>query len=442
MGHTGRERPAMKRRAYRILLAAVLALPVLPAGADRLHLETGAVVDTPQWWIDGDDILYRSSAGTIGIPRSMVVRVERTAAAPVPTPSPAPPGRAAIERENERIEQTRELIEAGSAALAAGDCESASGPFFHAMTLEPKAYAARVQYVLCEIRLDQDASALSAVLDGLVLHPDGAELHELLGDLKDRDENMTDALRSWRRAFSIQPNDRLRAKIEKGERDLNSRRGYEFARTSHFNLRYDGNIDEALAAEVAEHLEDRFWELTRTYDYTPRQPITTLLYPNQAFREVTQSAEWVGGVYDGKIRVPLGGLKHLHRGARRVLTHELTHAVVHLKSRQRCPRWLQEGLAQVSDGTRLTPADETEVRRRLSELAEPWQWEKQGFSYPLALSLVRWLERRRDFTHLVWVLDLLGEGRSVDAALAQVYGEGYEGLCRRWSAEVAARSGE
>ena len=350
-------------------------------------------------------------------------------------------GIAAAPARADRLEQVRVLLDDGKIAFEKGDYETASGHFFHAMSLEPSAYAARVQYVVCEIQLSQDASALAAVLDGLVLHPDGAELHELLGDLKDRDENIEDALRSWRRALSLAPNDRLSTKIEKLERDLQLRRDYDFARTSHFNLRYDGALDEAIAAEVSKHLEARFWDLTNLYNHTPQQPITTLLYPNQAFREVTQAAEWVGGIYDGKIRVPLGGLRHLHRGAKRVLTHELTHAVVHSKSRGRSPRWLHEGLAQYSDGTKMNGVKQREVReQRLAALEDPADWEDGEFSYALAHSLILWLEARRDFSHLVWVLESLGEGRSIDEALGQVYREDYAGLCRQWAADQLPRT--
>ncbi len=423
------------------LLGIALGGAAPAARADRLHLESGGVIETADWWIEDENVLYRSSAGIIGIPRSMVLRIER---GPTAEAQPERKGATASPRSTvkdaERLEQVRALLDAGKIAFEKGDYETASGHFFHALSLEPSVYAARVQYVVCEIQLSQDASALVAVLDGLVLHPKGAELHELLGDLKDRGENMEDALRDWRRAFSLAPNDRLGEKIEKLERDLLLRRDYDFARTSHFNLRYDGSIDESISAEVSEHLEERFWELTNVYNHTPQQPITTLLYPNRAFHEVTQAAEWVGGIYDGKIRVPLGGLRHLHRGAKRVLTHELTHAVIHSKSRGRSPRWLHEGLAQYSDGTKMDSVKQREVRERLAALDDAADWEQGEFSYPLALSLVLWLEARRDFSQLVWILESLGDGQSLDEALRRAYREDYATLCRLWAADHIERS--
>jgi len=430
----------MREKLKWVLLACALMLTVPRVSADRLHLESGGVIETANWWVEEDKILYRSRAGTVGIPRSMVLRIERSpVASSIESSATARPVSRSVEQDNKRLDAVRVQIETGASALELGDYETASGHFFHAMSLEPEAYAARVQYIFCEIQLGQDASALSAALDGLVLAPEGAELHELLGDLKDRDENLHEALRSWRKAFSIKPHDRIRTKIEKGERDLQARRDYELARTSHFNLRYDGDVDEALAADVTEYLEQVFWDLTNTYSHTPRQAVTALLYPNQAFRDVTQAAESVAGLYDGKIRVPLGGLSHLHRGAKRVLKHELTHAVVHSKSRGRCPRWLHEGLAQISDGTVLDSVKQRKVSEQLAGLDDATSWDKDGLSYPLAQSLVLWLEDQRGFPHLVWVLELLGNGQSVDEALERAYGDDYAALCRRWSAEVSRR---
>ena len=104
-------------------------------------------------------------------------------------------------------------------------------------------------------------------------------------------------------------------------------------------------------------------------------------------------------------------------------------------SRGNCPRWLQEGLAQRAEGRRPTAADRQEVRRRL-EKGDPQRWEDPGFSYPLALSLVRDLEADRGFHALVDVLERLGRGATAEQALAEVYGEGYAALCRRWAEHV------
>ena len=164
------------------------------------------------------------------------------------------------------------------------------------------------------------------------------------------------------------------------------------------------------------------------------------LFPTRAFREVTQSPDWVGGLYDGKIRVPLGGLESLTRRAKQVLSHELTHAVIHSKSRGNCPRWLHEGLAQRAENKRLTPERRREIAEQLAG-RDASDWDEERFSYPMALSLTRYLESRWGFDTLVSLLDLLGEGEELDSALRRFYGEDYAAICRRWKRELTEEGG-
>ena len=62
-----------------------------------------------------------------------------------------------------------------------------------------------------------------------------------------REERVEEALTSWRRAFDLEPGDRLRDKILKAERELAVSRNYDYAASPHFNLRYDGDVDVDLA---------------------------------------------------------------------------------------------------------------------------------------------------------------------------------------------------
>ena len=261
---------------------------------------------------------------------------------------------------------------------------------------------------------------------------DHPELTELLGDLRYREERVDEALRVWKRAFELSSNDRVRDKILKAERELLAGRDLDFASTPHFNVRYDGDVDYTLAKSVMNYLEDQYLELSDAYRHAPPQPITVQLYPTQAFRDVTQAPEWVGGLYDGKIRVPLGGLARLDPAARSVLRHELTHAVVHSKTRGHCPRWLHEGLAQLSEGRVLNDADRQAVIA-LVVSDEPASWESRGFSYRAALSLTEFLVERRGFDSLVWLLGQLGDGQELDPLLDKIYGYDYAKLCRVWS---------
>jgi hypothetical protein len=74
--------------------------------------------------------------------------------------------------------------------------------------------------------------------------------------------------------------------------------------------------------------------------------ITVVLYTEQQFRDTTRSPSWAAAAYDGRIRVPMrGALQQAPGELERVLTHELTHAMIRAIAPRGVPTWLNEGLA-------------------------------------------------------------------------------------------------
>lgn len=434
-------------RATALLLA--LAAPAF-ARADVLHLQGGGVIDADRWWIEGDTLHVESAGGQIGLPRTMLVRVEPAAQKASPRPDarngrgkPASDARSIAPTAHSETRVSQETVakmREGNEALASRDFERAAIKFYEVMEDVPDAPGPRVGYATAEMALGRNATALPVVLDGLVRDPKSAELHELLGTLYDRDERVEDALASWREAFRLAPSDRVRDKIVKAERELQAGREYRFSAAAHFTLRYDGALDQDLVAAMTDFLEDRFRDLTGTYRHAPSQPITVLLYPKQAFRDVTQAGNEVAGLFDGKIRVPLGGLKRLEPDAERVLSHELTHAIVQSKTRGNCPRWLHEGLAQMSEPRALRRSDIAMLARSVRP-NDPATWPEASFSYPSALSFTRYLEKQKGFDVLVDLLARLGDGETLDKALSALYGADYRELATAWAEAVHTEAG-
>jgi tetratricopeptide (TPR) repeat protein len=418
------------------LLACLLLASVPAARADRLVLERGGTIEVDHWWIEGSTLWYEGPAGAIGIPRSLVVRIERSgegAAEPgwesMRPPRQLPPDAAPETPSPPRTQL--ELLEHGRAALLARDFATASGAFERLLQADPLLRPARVGLAVARLAEGRDSEALPVVTEGLALDPASPELHELMGDLRDREERMEDALRSWKEAYRLVPGERLAEKIRRAERELEAGRDYLFAATAHFNLRYDGRLDPRLAAEIADYLETRYRDLTGHLRHAPARPITVLLYPSQEFRDVTRAPEGIDGLYDGKIRLPLGGLRKLDPRARGLLSHELAHAVLNSKTRGNCPRWLHEGLAQRFEGRPSTRAERVRLARHLAAGGAPFLPEPEIF-YPASLSFTTWLEVRRGWQGLVELLERLGEGHHTDEALRTVYGLAGDELEQEW----------
>lgn len=413
------------------------------AAADVLHLRSGARIRTSNWWIDGETLHYESAAGTIGIPRGELVRVEPSDEPPPEASSTpdAPPMRDAPPADPDAERAFALGMKEGADALRRKDYRAAADRFLDATRARPRDPRPRVGYALAEMALGRDELAESAVRDGLVWAPESADLNELLGDLLNRDERVEDAVRAWRRAFARSPNDRLREKILKGERERNAGRDLDLRSTRHFTVRHDGDLDDDLAEEVLDHLEASHDRLARRFRMVPEQPITVILYGERAFRDVTQAPEWVGGLYDGKVRVPLGGLRHLDERARDLLIHELTHAFVHEKTRGSAPRWLHEGLAQQAEGRALTPRERAEVLDLVRRRGDAWD-SGPKLSYPAALSLVDHLTSLRGERGVLELLESLGDGRDLDGALGDRYGIDRSELHRGWVRTLARDDGD
>lgn len=59
---------------------------------------------------------------------------------------------------------------------------------------------------------------------------------------------------------------------------------------------------------------------------TSRMPL--LLYTRSDYSSVTAGPDWSCGLYDGKIRLPLGGVTKLTAQMRGIIFHEFTHVLI------------------------------------------------------------------------------------------------------------------
>jgi tetratricopeptide (TPR) repeat protein len=165
------------------------------------------------------------------------------------------------------------------------------------------------------------------------------------------------ALAAWDGALAIEPGNKpIRDMAEKARRESAVESRMEKGYSSMFVISYDEGTRSDLADAVLDVLESAYNSVGYDLSYYPTTRVPVILYNKKDYRSVTSGPEWSAGLYDGKVRLPIGGAKKITPVLRGVLSHEYTHVVVGELTKGNCPTWLNEGLAEIEGRKEFNPA--------------------------------------------------------------------------------------
>ena len=133
--------------------------------------------------------------------------------------------------------------------------------------------------------------------------------------------------------------------LERLERELDSEWGFAERVSPHFSIAFEEGENFRAARFVLESLEEAYEAVGHRLGHYPAERIPVVLYAKEEFHDVTKTPDWAGGIYDGRIKLPVHGLDARTPLLDRTLRHEYGHVVVAERTRGRCPAWLSEGLA-------------------------------------------------------------------------------------------------
>jgi tetratricopeptide (TPR) repeat protein len=252
-----------------------------------------------------------------------------------------------------------------------------------------------------------------------------AEVQVLLARLYHQRDEPESAVRHLRAVLQRTPeHPAARELLDKVEREHHVEGHFDRLATAHFVIK--GRRGQHIIARRALLTSlDAAWErVGAELGYRPAERLTVVLYADEEFRAVAGLHSWVSGLFDGKIRLPLSGTPPAST-LERLVTHEYAHAAIHELSRGRAPRWLHEGLAQFLEGASADPTLRVPGHLTLVGLealvsdADPV---RARAGYRIALWVTEDLARRGGLSGLRALLDRLGAGDSVAAAMVRVYG--------------------
>jgi len=216
------------------------------------------------------------------------------------------------------------------------------------------------------------------------------------------------------------------------ERELDAEWDFAEMSSPHFHIAFAGGESQSAAQVVLEGLEEAFFHVGRKLDLYPGDRIPVVLYPSEDFHDVTQTPSWTSGIYDGRIKLPVGGLGVEDAAVlQRTLRHEYGHVLVHQLSRGQCPVWLNEGVAiwteETSDGERegwardMLADQELFALRDLEGSFTRLPADRVRVAYAQSYLAVRALVARHGGRRVRELLTRLSEGKSTDAAFQSAF---------------------
>ena len=259
------------------------------------------------------------------------------------------------------------------------------------------------------------------------------EAHILIGRIEYDNQKMPAAKRAYLTALKLKPDyPGLRDLVAKVDREMKVEQKFTKKRSSFFEVRYqNNNVDDVTADGLKLAMETARDVVGRDYGFRPKHKIVLLVYSSDDFSNLRLGPHWAGGLYDGKIRLPLDGQQNL-KYAVGTLFHEYTHAVLHDLARGHCPRWLNEGLSEIQ-GQKIEPvpvrelshaakADELVPLESLSEAFQSGNTRVVKLAYEQAHSIASFLVEKYGYRRIRTLMNQLSREVPVEIAAREAFG--------------------
>lgn len=335
---------------------------------------------------------------------------------------------------------------AGQKLLGGGQVEEASDYFERAAELFPDDGEYRLLHGIALTSLKKyDYAMVELERARGTLGETKAYLYHL-GRVKYETGYLSDAVELWEKALTLDPGDaKMRSLLEKTHRELAVEDKMAKGYSGRFNLSYDVAAKAAFADEILSVLEEAYNKVGSLLNLYPEARVPVLIYTQKNFKDILKGPEWSGGMYDGKIRLPIGGITQITPSVRAVLYHEYAHVIIFELTRGNCPMWLNEGIAEYMGRTQNdAKLQALEVAGRHAGLLSIEQLEKPftslsvrnaAIAYEQSYSLVNFLVTAYGWHKVNDLLRAMGKGLKFEPAFAEAFQDfslNYETIVSEW----------
>jgi tetratricopeptide (TPR) repeat protein len=396
-------------------------------------------------------VIRRAAFGTL-LFASLSVPAGRLRGEPVPLSEPSIERLRAAERgphPPSPQEYARELNDLGRIYHLRGDYPRAIELLSEAVARDPDNGVALANLTLAYLR-NGDFEFAEFYLD-LARHTEGREnpdprFYVSLGEIYDAQNRTQDAVTAWEQALRLGSTDPdVRRRLARAQKEWAYAHGQGYFSGERFEYFFDPSISEKEVRQVDEFLESTADSLSEFFFVASPPHSTVILYAGRRYFHLVETPDWVGGFYDGKIRVPIESGGAHDESFLGLLRHELAHAFLDQISRGRAPAWLQEGLAQYVEGRRVSAREIRSMQGRMPasffdeaefSFRQRTDRDQALTAYLLALSYVQHLIRIAGPGAAVCIVADLGQGRPLSEAFRREFGRAPSALEASWRASL------
>jgi len=234
--------------------------------------------------------------------------------------------------------------------------------------------------------------------------------------------------------------------LYKAERGVKAEDEFTKGSTSHFTAQFEAKTDKAIAEKILALLEQAYSDVNLDLAHFPTGKTIVILHEGKAFNEAAQSPDCSGGVNDGKIRLPIGGIKDVSAQLKAVIYHDYSHVVVRsMTGGKMAPTWLNEGIAEYEGGrfsertmkelTRAAKEGRLVPVKRLESSFSGLSDKELPLAYLQSYSLVKYIIDRFGFHAVRDTLDNIGRGDNIETAINKAldpFELDYTSLLKEW----------
>jgi tetratricopeptide (TPR) repeat protein len=206
---------------------------------------------------------------------------------------------------------------------------------------------------------------------------------------------------------------------------------YQTYNSGHFEIHYPDDVSPLFATQIGNVLESELKRLQKWVAVPNFRTTVVNVVWWRDFRSTLTGSDFILGLYQGKITVPLAGIPDFYPPIVAILTHELMHAMLAQATSDAAPHWFQEGLAQrvemveihrnafnMYDDERLLSVSLLDAVLRGSP--DP---EMIGEAYIVSQTIIRYIEATYGRQGIARMIAAFRDGATTDEAIQRLSGQ-------------------